>query len=339
MEIWIALVGGIMIGWVVEWIIDWLYWRRGLGAFYANEEALRAEAAASAVGLRAANDAAQSARADADGWRRRYESLAMTEKQLRGEISQLTSRVEVLTAQDADLRTALAAEATRAADGVAASAVRPSGRRDDLERIAGIGPIYEQRLFDAGIETYAQLAATPVERLRAIVQPRSMQKVDFAKWIEEAREYAAIVLGDQLPYRLEEIRGIGPTYARRLNAAGIVTYQELARASERQLREIIRPASWQNVDFASWIRQARGFAALVAGNRPVLPLQGIKGIGPVSSLRLELAGIMTFEQLAETSEARLREIIGVNQHSYADWIEQAWALANGGSDGIGPTHA
>jgi len=28
MNIWIALVLGILIGWLVEWVIDWFYWRR-----------------------------------------------------------------------------------------------------------------------------------------------------------------------------------------------------------------------------------------------------------------------------------------------------------------------
>ena len=126
MEIWIALVGGIIIGWVVEWIIDWLYWRRGLGAFYANEEALRAEVAARTANVLVANDNAQSARTEADAWRRRYESLATTEKQLRAEIASLSSRVEVLTAQDADLRQAMAAGSARS--GAPSSDRRVPGR-------------------------------------------------------------------------------------------------------------------------------------------------------------------------------------------------------------------
>lgn len=28
MNIWIALVLGILIGWLIEWVIDWFYWRR-----------------------------------------------------------------------------------------------------------------------------------------------------------------------------------------------------------------------------------------------------------------------------------------------------------------------
>jgi hypothetical protein len=46
MEIWVALVGGIIIGWVLEWVVDWLYWRRGVEAFYATEAELRTQVAA-----------------------------------------------------------------------------------------------------------------------------------------------------------------------------------------------------------------------------------------------------------------------------------------------------
>lgn len=43
MEIWVALVGGLIIGWVLEWVIDWFYWRRGVESFYATEAELRAQ--------------------------------------------------------------------------------------------------------------------------------------------------------------------------------------------------------------------------------------------------------------------------------------------------------
>lgn len=41
MDVWIALVAGIAIGWLIEWVIDWQYWRRGLSGFYQTEAELR----------------------------------------------------------------------------------------------------------------------------------------------------------------------------------------------------------------------------------------------------------------------------------------------------------
>lgn len=45
MNVWVALVGGIILGWLIEWVIDWYYWRRGAEAFYLMERDLRAELA------------------------------------------------------------------------------------------------------------------------------------------------------------------------------------------------------------------------------------------------------------------------------------------------------
>lgn len=49
MEIWVALVGGLILGWVAEWVVDWLYWRRGVEAFYATEAELRRQVASLAA--------------------------------------------------------------------------------------------------------------------------------------------------------------------------------------------------------------------------------------------------------------------------------------------------
>jgi hypothetical protein len=75
--------------------------------------------------------------------------------------------------------------------GMSASAAASGQKRDPLEKIDGIGPKYEKMLFEAGIFTFAQLAETPEGRLQEIIQPKEWQKVEFAKWIAEAKEFAA----------------------------------------------------------------------------------------------------------------------------------------------------
>ena len=58
---------------------------------------------------------------------------------------------------------------------------------DDLEPIKGIGKVFEQRLYDAGIRTYARLAAATPEELANICGGNMPVKPDFASWIEQAR--------------------------------------------------------------------------------------------------------------------------------------------------------
>jgi large subunit ribosomal protein L21 len=65
-------------------------------------------------------------------------------------------------------------------------ATAPAG--DDLVKIEGIGPKINELMVAAGITTFAQLAATPVERLREILAeagPRFATH-DPATWPEQA---------------------------------------------------------------------------------------------------------------------------------------------------------
>jgi predicted flap endonuclease-1-like 5' DNA nuclease/uncharacterized protein (DUF697 family) len=64
---------------------------------------------------------------------------------------------------------------------------------------------------------------------------------------------------------LQTIRGIGPVYAERLNAAGITRYAQLAALSPEQVRDAIgrNPVSGENL--GAWIEQA---AALAQADHP-----------------------------------------------------------------------
>lgn len=57
------------------------------------------------------------------------------------------------------------------------------------------------------------------------------------------------------PDDLEAINGIGATYARRLRAAGIQTFADLASRTPEELLEAAKAQPWQ-ADPADWIAQA-----------------------------------------------------------------------------------
>lgn len=63
--------------------------------------------------------------------------------------------------------------------------------------------------------------------------------------------------------RLEAISGIGPVYARRLNAGGILTFEDLATKTPEELRAIIGAKSWQMTRVDIWITQAQALAKRV----------------------------------------------------------------------------
>lgn len=60
------------------------------------------------------------------------------------------------------------------------------GSQDDLELIDGIGPVFEAKLYEAGIKTFAQLSTQDPETLRSIIKPQKWQKIEPEKWIAEA---------------------------------------------------------------------------------------------------------------------------------------------------------
>jgi predicted flap endonuclease-1-like 5' DNA nuclease len=63
--------------------------------------------------------------------------------------------------------------------------------KDPLEKIEGIGQVYQTKLYEAGIRTFAQLAAASPSRITEIVEPQNWQTIDIMKWRREAALYAA----------------------------------------------------------------------------------------------------------------------------------------------------
>jgi hypothetical protein len=44
-QVWLALIGGLILGWLIEWIVDWQFWRRNLNVLRAENEALHRQLA------------------------------------------------------------------------------------------------------------------------------------------------------------------------------------------------------------------------------------------------------------------------------------------------------
>ena len=73
-------------------------------------------------------------------------------------------------------------------------------------------------------------------------------------------------LGDSVPAKkvskaddLTVINGVGPTFAKRLNEAGIISFAQLAQLSPADVKTATNLADWQG-DPADWIEQAQALA-------------------------------------------------------------------------------
>lgn len=74
---------------------------------------------------------------------------------------------------------------------VAKAPLRPG--QDRLTDIRGIGPVYASKLYEAGIQTYRQLASLTPDELYALMDvPKwRLKSVDGPSWIEQAKQLAS----------------------------------------------------------------------------------------------------------------------------------------------------
>ncbi|MCW5936250.1 MAG: hypothetical protein KIT11_02960 [Fimbriimonadaceae bacterium] len=65
-----------------------------------------------------------------------------------------------------------------------------ASRRDPLDEITGLGPVYKKMLWDAGILTFGDLAAAGPKVLRETLHLKEWQGVDCDEWIRQAAAMA-----------------------------------------------------------------------------------------------------------------------------------------------------
>jgi predicted flap endonuclease-1-like 5' DNA nuclease len=218
---------------------------------------------------------------------------------------------------------------------------------DNLSLIRGLGARSAAGLREAGLGTFAALAAATPEQVEAAVKAGGGRGGDYAAWIDEAgrraagrrvpratrRPKAAYVV--PCPQDLSAVHGIGSVFEQRLYAAGVGSYWELAELPADELATIldVRPGS---IDLPAI--QAEAMRLAVAGNTlgrawdgtPPDDFEQVGGIGEIFERRLYEAGICTFAALAATSPERLAEICqspALRLADYAAWSAHAAELA------------
>ncbi|MCX6033209.1 MAG: helix-hairpin-helix domain-containing protein [Chloroflexi bacterium] len=143
------------------------------------------------------------------------------------------------------------------------AAAHVSSCPQDLSKLHGIGTVYEQKLYAAGIGTFWQLSQADATNLAGILGIKDFQKVDLAeikaaaqKMAEETDTVGLSWDGSQ-PDDFEPLGGIGEVYEGRLYDAGICTYRALAATTVERLAEICKAPAWRMPDYAGWIAQAK----------------------------------------------------------------------------------
>jgi predicted flap endonuclease-1-like 5' DNA nuclease len=135
----------------------------------------------------------------------------------------------------------------------------------DLTNIEGIGSTYEDRLYQAGIGTYWEVANLSDEDLFEVLQVgnrRAMMDAEAIRMSAFNLAQSSNTLGHVWSSRrlddFERIPGISQTYEQRLYEAGIYTYQALAEMTVEQLESLIESPAHFRPAFERWIEGAKG---------------------------------------------------------------------------------
>jgi predicted flap endonuclease-1-like 5' DNA nuclease len=158
----VALVVGFLIGWLAEWALDLLRWRA------------RAERA----GL------------DLKG-RIGGEGVVQLVPGEGGDYAEVIT--EYLEKRDAETHELQAKAEARKAQLDALQArfdEYVQTHPDELAAIKGIGRIYQWKLRDGGLNSYAQLAQATPERIRETLDVPAWRRIEPESWIEQAKALA-----------------------------------------------------------------------------------------------------------------------------------------------------
>jgi predicted flap endonuclease-1-like 5' DNA nuclease len=124
------------------------------------------------------------------------------------------------------------------------------------------GEVKGQRLLTAE-NAVSRLQAELAEMRQKLARAEEKQPLDQP---QRKRKQPAAKLAAPQQDPLEQVRGIGAVFARRLYEAGIHTFQQLAELSPEQVREIVQVNEWQKIDPTSWIAQAKELGAARGGS-------------------------------------------------------------------------
>jgi DNA-directed RNA polymerase subunit beta' len=273
-----------------------------------------------------------------------------------------------------DLASMLGDPVAAGGSGLAAEGGSPAGpaTADDLTLIEGIGPKTSELLNQHGISSFNELANSRPDQIRDILTAAGglYARQDPTTWAQQAAMAEAGQWDELKAWQdelqggvmmgavaagpkddLTRIEGVGPKIEEHLNNAGIHTYQELANASPDQIRTILDnagglaahdPTTWpqqavmaaqgQWHELQAWQDQLDGGRVVEAAQPD--DLTKVEGIGPAIQSHLNAAGIMTFEQLSNTSVDDIRGLLAAAGPAFAShdpttWPQQAAMAAQG----------
>ena len=275
MNWFVALILGLIIGWLAELVIDFVYWRKRRlapddDARHLQEEVKRIEEEKQQLQLALDGNRSrlQELEAAQQAEEARFQGLLADLETSNGRIAQLDQELttcatdlEATNQKLATVEATLISTQQRLADCEAAKTEPaptyrgPSG----LSMIWGLNTAANQRLEEKGVENYNQLTQTTASEMEEVLALAAPYYPDMepdsihTTWVEQANIAA---MGDwdglhdyqqrskliALREDLKKLWGVGPKIEEVLNENGIYLYAQIASVPADRITEILRRA-------------------------------------------------------------------------------------------------
>ena len=316
MNPWIALLIGLLLGWLIPFLIDWFFWNR------------------KALGKQDVADL----QAELDSKNKRIAELEEQKRALEFESEPVPVDFEPETAEagfEEDVAEAELEEMEETPDrdlaeiGLAAAAVTAVAVGEDDEDDEDSLPLEEDSADESEADPSAGLTATAAAVLLSETMSESEDETidESAEPDLETAALAAdstVVTGAAAKTRdLSYIEGIGPVYGGKLAEAGVHTPQELLQrgATPKGRQDLANVTGISGHLILKWINN--------------VDLYRIKGLGSEYADLLKMAGVDTVPELAQRNPENLyNRLIETNQEKklvrrvpskaqVEDWVNQA----------------
>ena len=147
----------------------------------------------------------------------------------------------------------------------------PNGTPDDLKKILGIGSVLEEKLNDAGVYHYSQIAEfseTDIENVNTHLNFPG--RIERDEWIPQAQDLMKGGEGRKLKYLdgpdgekddLKLISGVGPVLENKLNELGIYHFRQIAKFEAKDIDLVNDAMAFPGrIERDEWIAQAANLA-------------------------------------------------------------------------------
>lgn len=183
-------------------------------------------------------------------WRGRYDKLEQQVATLNAENttleSELESKLQIATVDSAEIE-ALQLDIDEVSEQQGLLTTQLVEAQTEIERLK------QQR------SELTSTAEAEMQRLRDRLNTAETKVAELTASAEAAETSTPQVIVKQKD-DLKLIHGIGKTYEKRLNGAGVQSYAEMAALSVERIVEIVKAKQWQATEAPSWIEQAGLFA-------------------------------------------------------------------------------